>query len=237
MTTETSVSEIYLDLPLFAGLSESQLELVKRSMRVLKLQEGQSLFNTAQTADRFFVLRRGLIKLFRLAPNGSEKIIEIIRPGQSFAVAVMFMEAKSYPVNADALQESRVLSFENSVFMNILRDSPQTCFPVMAEMSRHLHRQVTEIDRLSLSSAPNRVAAYLLEKCPKTGEERSRFLLDAPKRVIASRLSMKPETLSRVLKNLHRDGLIEMDRRTIHIADLNALRAFAAGEGCAAQEP
>lgn len=232
MKTDAALTRLFCDLPLFSALSESQLERVQREMCVVKLNKGDTLFGSQQTARRFFVLRRGRIKLFRLSGSKAEKIIHIVRPGESIATAVMFMEQKTYPVCAEALQESRVLSFDSASFLSVLKESPQTCFRIMAEMSQRMRQQVFEIDQLSLRCAPSRVADYLLEisSTKETGKPQAR--LTAPKRAIASRLSIQPETFSRILRKLQKKDLIEVDGATIHITSLEALRDFVNESAC-----
>ncbi|MBF0284790.1 MAG: Crp/Fnr family transcriptional regulator [Magnetococcales bacterium] len=217
------------NVPLFAALTDEQLVAVVKGMRRIRLEEGENLFDDQTRADRFFLLRDGQIKLFRLSASGGEKVLEIIRPGDLFATAVMFSEEKQYPVSADALRPSEVFSFDNKTFMETLRHSPETCFRMMAEMSRRLRRQVVEIDSICLQSAVSRLINYLLEQAP-SGVRSAVIQLDSPKNIIASRLSIQPETFSRVLRNLKRRGFVEVDNKTIEIADLEALRDF--GENC-----
>ena len=84
-------------------------------------------------------------------------------------------------------------------YAGILHQSTDACFAVMAQMSRRLHWQVAELDRLTLHNAASRVVRYLLDQVPSTHLVTSEFQLDTPKHVIASRLSITPETLSRTV--------------------------------------
>ena len=227
MATTDPFLKIFREQPLFSALTEDQRLRVRRGARLLKFDENQSLFDADQRAERFFVLHRGRIKLFRLSVNGLEKIIEIVRPGESFAEAVMFMEQKTYPVSAKTLEPSQIFSFENKMFLTILRESPETCFHIMAGISQRLRQQVERIDQLSQRSAPTRLATYLVGKKPNTNS--SQILLDAPKHVIASRLSIQPETFSRALSVMSKQGVIKVKGRTIEILDLATLKCLAKG--------
>ncbi len=213
-------------LPVLAGLSDEQLARVRRAARLVELAEGEHLFEHGQRAERFFMLREGRIKLYRLSPEGDEKVIEIIRPGQSFAEAVMFMEGKRYPVSAQALVRSELVAFDNSVFLQILRESVETCFRVMAAMSMRLRARVNEIEALALQNATLRLVNYLLGELPEDAGESAEIRLPAPKNVIASRLSVQPETLSRILHQLCDKGLITVQGRTITVHDVPALRRY-----------
>lgn len=212
--------------PLFAGLNDSQLQRVRRNMRVLRLKEGEHLFEYGQHAERFFMVRSGQIKLYRLSPEGAEKVIEIIQPGQTFAEAVMFMEAQNYPVNAEALTRSEVIAIDNRTFLGILRESVDTCFLVMADMSMRLRLRLSEIDELTLQNATLRLVHYLVRQLPEDVSAPTEIRLPAPKNVIASRLSIQPETLSRILHNLSNKGLISVAGRTIQVHDIDGLRHY-----------
>ena len=90
-------------------------------------------------------------------------------------------------------------------------------------MSRRLRWQLAEIDKLSLQTAPTRLSTFLLDHLKSTGDNIGKVDLDAPKQVIASRLSIQPETFSRILRKLSNRGLIKVKGQTITIPDVAAL--------------
>jgi len=209
---------------LFAGLNDDELKIVTESLQELNLEEGRTLFEHGQPADRFFMVIEGQIKLYRLSEEGDEKVIEIVRPGETFAEAVMFMSGKFFPVNANALVQSRLLAIPNAVFKELLRKSPDSCFRLMADMSQRLHKRLNEIDSLTLHNATYRLVGYLLRELPEDVLQSPEIVLTTPKHVIASQLSIKPETFSRILMRLSRDGLIVVRGNSIVLEDLPRLR-------------
>ena len=210
---------------LFAEMSEPHLQALIQGMQDIHLEAGRGLFRQGQPAERFYFLREGLIKLFRLSPEGDEKIIEIMRPGETFAEAVMFMGAQGrYPVNAEAVNESRVYAFDQKTFLGMLRDSNDATFGLLGAMSRRLHMLVNQIESLTLQNATYRLVAYLLEEIPRDVKTSPEVQLTTPKSVIASRLAIQPETLSRILAKLRQSGLIEVHGNHITVRDVQALR-------------
>jgi len=210
---------------LFADMSEPHLQSLVNSMQDINLDAGKALFRQGQAAERFYFVREGLVKLFRLSPEGDEKIIEIMRPGETFAEAVMFMGNQGrYPVNAEAINTSRVYAFEQKVFLNLLRESNEATFGLLGSMSRRLHMLVNQIESLTLQNATYRLVAYLLEQIPRDVKTSPEVQLTTPKGVIASRLAIQPETLSRILAKLRQGGLIEVHGNHITIRDVQALR-------------
>jgi CRP/FNR family transcriptional regulator, dissimilatory nitrate respiration regulator len=210
---------------LFAALPAEHLDTLCSTLQELHLATGAGLFQHGQPAERFFYVHDGLIKLFRLSPDGGEKIIELIRPGETFAEAVMFMGSEArYPVSAAAVSDSHLLSFSQKTFLGLLRASPDSCFGLLASMSRRLHMLVNQIDSLTLQNATYRLVAYLLDQLPSGVYASSEVQLATPKNAIASRLAIQPETLSRILARLRAGGLIDVQGPHITLRDVAALR-------------
>ena len=209
---------------LFARLDQAQFSRVLGHARRLHLDDGQSLFQQGDPASRFYLVSRGRIKLFRLAPDGNEKVIELVDPGHLFAEALMFLNRPRYPVCAQALGETEVISIDADDFLELLRESVDLCLALLADMSLRLRALIREIDDLSLHSATCRVAAFLLGQAP---DGRDEFELDVPKHVIAARLSVKPETFSRIIKNLKSRKVVEIKGSQVRLLDRAALEQVA----------
>lgn len=209
---------------LFSGLGEAELNRVAQHATLVKLKNGEALFEQGDLATRFYLVRNGQIKLFRLSPAGNEKIVDIVTPGNTFAEALMFLERPYYPVGAQALQTSEVISIDAVDFSRMLKESVDSCFVLLGSLSQRLRALLHEIDELSLHSGTSRVAAYFLEHDPGDG---ATFFLPAPKQVIASRLSVKPETFSRIIKNLSDKAMIRIDGNLVTIVDREQLEMAA----------
>lgn len=221
MNLSTELRRVYL----FSSMTEAELARIEATTRAIDLSIGDVLFHHGDPCLSFYLLRTGAIKLYRLSPEGYEKVIEIIHPGETFAEAVVFMEREAgYPVTATAVQNSQLLQFDGPTFVSILRESSDTCFRLMAAMSQRLRWQINEIDRLTLHSATFRLVTYLLDEIQKKPNHSNELLLTAPKSVLASRLGIQPETFSRILGRLSGKNLIEVDRQSIKITDVAGLR-------------
>jgi CRP-like cAMP-binding protein len=210
--------------PLLARLSPEQLERVSQHATRVVLGAEQILFSQGDPAQRFYLVLKGQIQLFRLSPAGAEKVIEIVSPGQTFAEALMFLNAPRYPVCASALSPSELLSLDAQDFSEMLRGSVDTCFLMLGSLSQRLRGLIGEIDNLTLHTASSRVARYLSAKIPS---DRPSLKLDVRKGVLASRLSIQPETFSRVVKDLSERGIIEVSGAKVTLLDREALGEIA----------
>ncbi len=216
--------ELLRQAPLLSGLNADQLGRVVRNAAAVHLDEGQWLFSQGDPSRHFYFLHKGHVRLFRLSPEGMEKIIEIVAPGQTFAEALMFLNAPRYPVCAAALEPAELIGIDARAFAAMLRESVDTCFVVMGALSQRLRALIGEIDDLTLHGAKSRVARYML--C-HVAQGQSSLDLDVPKRILASRLSVKPETFSRVIKQLTLDQVISVQGAHVTIKDRDGLAAIA----------
>jgi CRP-like cAMP-binding protein len=227
---KTDLSDRIGQCLLFTDLTDRQIDTVLQRVRVADLQEGECLFEQGQHAHEFFLLDNGQIKLARYSPEGHEKIIDLVSQGGTFAEAVMFSKLHVYPVTATATVDSKVFCFDMESYAGILRQSTEACFAILAQMSKRLHFQIAEIDRLTLHGATFRLVCYLLDQVPSTQLGVPEVRLDTRKHIIASRLSITPETLSRSFSKLSREGLIEVHDNAITLTDVGKLRRYAHGE-------
>lgn len=203
---------------LFAGLDDSQFGEVLDHACAMDLPQGQILFNQGDPANAFYWVAAGVVRLYRASPQGDEKVIELAGPNRLFAEAVLFMGGH-YPVNAAAQVPARLVAFDGRSFREWLAKDARRCFPLLAGMSSRLHKLVNEIDRLTLMKGSDRLLQYLLDHSDPDETGRQKVEWEAPKQVIASRIGVKPETLSRLLHKLSDQGCIELEGGALYIKD------------------
>lgn len=226
MKAESLTAEQLQRLYLFNALDDQQLEIVRRNILPVSLEPKQILFEAGQPAEYFYFLAAGQIKLYSLSAEGDEKVIEVVWPGETFAEAITFMPQHTFPVNAEAIQPSQLYAIRMNTFRKLLNESPATCMRLLADMSRRLRSRINEIGNLTLHNATYRLVMFLLEQIPAGAAELKEIHLGTPKTVIASRLSIQPETFSRILGKLSRQGLIQVHGNDITLLDVEGLRAL-----------
>ena len=209
---------------LFSKLTDLQIDRVSQSCQLHKLFDNQLLFNQADKVTSFYMVISGKIKLYRMSPDGQEKIIEIVKPGEVFAEALMFTNQADYPVSSAALSETIVISINAKNFQEMLWDSTATCLLLLGDMSFRLRKLVKEIDTITLHSGTCRVASYLIQEM---SQDKNNFTLDTAKNVIAARLSVKPETFSRIIKNLKNQGILTIEGNCVTVHDTDALKQLS----------
>jgi len=216
---------------IFTQLNQHQLDRVEQHATIKSIKAGEFLFIQGDIADRFYYVIKGTIKLFRSSPAGGEKIIEIVSSESTFAEALMFNDVPSFPVSAQALTPCELISIDSNDFLEMLRESTDTLFLMLGDLTLRLRGLLREIDELSQYSATSRLAAYLLRVMPKG---KTSFDLPVNKQVLASRLSITPETFSRIIKQLTQKGILTVSGNQFEILNANALEETA--DACAVQQ-
>ncbi|WP_247879285.1 Crp/Fnr family transcriptional regulator [Azospirillum brasilense] len=214
-------------LPMFEGLPHDQILHLLSGASIGIHPPRTPLFDAGSTADAFYILLRGRVKLFALTEDGKESIVEIIHPVTTFAEAAMFASG-NYPVSAATIEESDLVRVRSKTFLACLKQNPELGRRILAALFRWNRRLDNELRVLKELTPIRRLAGFLLTLVP---EEDGAAVIDLPlkKVVIANRLGMEPESLSRALARL-RDLGVSSKGRTVEVADIGKLRAFYTDE-------
>jgi CRP-like cAMP-binding protein len=216
---------------LFAGLAPPQVQRLFATAHIDEAEAGQVLFDRGQPAKHFYIVVEGQVNLVLYSKTGEEKIVDILGPGQSFAEAVMFMSGPVYPVSAVAATPSRIARFSSTEYVAMLRESPETCLRMLGHLSQRLHMRIREIEYLTLESATHRLVRMIESRIPADAQGPVEVQLQESRQEIASRLSMKPETLSRILRHLSDRGAIEVHGRHLVVPDRARLASILESTG------
>lgn len=209
---------------LFEGLPEELLEALSGIARIRRVAAGEIIFETGRPGESFYALVSGRVRVFRSAPSGKEQILHVFGPGEAFAEVPVF-EGRTYPADAQALEASVLVAIPRREFVDMLRREPELAMGMLALLAGRLRGFVSQIARLSLQEVPERLAGYLLLLRASQGADD--LTLDLPKGQIASYLGTIPETLSRALKKLAEQGLIETTGARVRVLNAGGLERLA----------
>lgn len=211
---------------LFSGLDEDQFDTLAAGVAAKTIEKGEVLFHRGDAATSFYFLDNGLVELNLIAASGEKKVLEVVSPGRTFAEAIAFMREKKYPVTADALATSTLAQIPIRAYIDLVYANPDACMRLLSDVCRHLHARVREIENLTVQNARSRLASYLLDHVVETNDDEATVRLELPRHVIASRLSIQPETLSRLLRNMADEGVLTIEDRVIFVHSLARLRPY-----------
>lgn len=206
---------------LFSGLPPQLSTIMLDAAHLRLLRRGQAIFHHGDIAHSIHIVTAGWVKLYRIAPNGTEAVVGVMTRGQSFGEPIALRRA-AYPVSAEATTDCEVLAVPAQAFLDLLQARPETAISVLAATFLHLQGLVEQIEQLKARSGAQRVAEFLLDLCPAETESTT-VILPYDKMLIAGRLGMKPESLSRAFVRL-RDHGVRVNQSSAAIASVSGLR-------------
>jgi CRP/FNR family transcriptional regulator, dissimilatory nitrate respiration regulator len=210
-------------ISLFAGLSRAQQGALgviglRRSFR-----KGEKIFSEGDEGSGFYAILSGRVKIYKVSTEGKEQILHLFGPGESFGEVSVFT-GQGFPADAAATLPATVLFFPRAAFIGLIRDDPALALNMLAQLSQRLRHFAGLIEDLSLKEVPGRLAKYLLYL---SGRDGGAVELDVSKGQLASLLGTIPETLSRILAKMNRQGLIRSRGSQISILDRQGLTEIA----------
>ncbi len=218
------ISQTLSEFFMFRELNSEQIAKIAEYSQIIDFPKGTSIFNRGDAAVGLYILLEGQLKLGVTSPQGTEKIISIVVPGESFGEAILFLE-RQFPVYAQAIMDSQVLLVPKNLIFSMLDHDPMFARKMLAGLSIRMHQLVQDIEMLSLQSCTQRFIGYLLQ-ISADAPDASNITLPTSKTTIASLLNLTPETLSRTLAKLQQLGLIEVNGKDVTITDVKKLRKY-----------
>jgi CRP-like cAMP-binding protein len=216
--------QIITRVAIFRGLKQETVEHIIAPGTAVVLEAHDGLFRQGDPATAFFIVVDGLVKLYRITPAGDETVIRVLQKGESFAEAVAFTGSR-YPATAEAVTDARIARVPADHIVRCIRESPDIALAMIASTSLHLHHLVQQVEQLKVQSGVQRVAEFLASL---SSAEQGTCVIALPydKILIAARLGLTPESLSRAFAKLRGVGVV-INASQVTVKDIVTLRRIA----------
>lgn len=215
---DQTIRERMAGIPLFEGILGKRLDELLRATRRLELERGKEIYRAGEPARDLFFLCSGQVKRATVSYGGTEKVLDLVFPGQAFGEFELF-GSRAYSSFAIAVEPTEVLAVGGDSLRRAIEGEPRLAMRVIELLAHRALDTEQDVAASQLRSGGQRILDYLVEQVggtlPPTGE--TTVTLSSRKQLIASRLGMTPETLSRLLRDLSDNGLIVLDGRSIHL--------------------
>ena len=207
---------------LFNRLNARSSEQLLRNGFARSYSKGEFIFRTGESPEFAYVVLRGCVALTGQTDEGRNTVVEFLEPGECFAVAPVALD-RPYLLSARAATAIRLLLIPAERIRTFIRTNHEFSISVVEILSEHWRQLVGQITDLKLKSSAQRLGAYLLTmaKGPSSSEVR----LPSERQLVAARLGMTPESLSRAFARLRPLGVIGRGQSVL-IKDPKRLRAF-----------
>lgn len=208
--------------PMFRGLQPQVAQEVLAGSVVDAYPADAELFHQGDAAEYFYLVLDGWVKVARVLPNGAETIIGVFTRGQAFAEAIA-IAGGAYPAAGKTVTRARVIRVPAERIRRIILSNPEIGLAMIASTAQHLHLMMQQIEQLKSRKAPERVAEFLMS-LTDVEHGAATILLPFDKMLIAGRLGMQPESLSRAFARLRSAGVHVLGSE-VKIDDIESLRS------------
>lgn len=187
---------------------------------------GGKIFQEGDTATGFYLILKGKVKVSRQTPDGRETILHFAEAPSIIAEAAIFLG--KYPATAEVVEDVELLFLSKSAALELIEHNGRFARWYIDSLTFWLQRLVGRIEELTTSDAASRLARYLLDLLEKSPP---RVTLTAPKVTLplkkgelAGLLNMQLPSLSRILRKMQDERLIEVSGKTITLINIPGLR-------------
>ncbi len=216
--------QVVTRIAVFRGLRAEMVEHIIAPATATILRPRDWLTRQDDPATAFFIVIDGWLKLYRSAPSGEETVINMLKQGDSFAQSVA-LTGNRYLASAEAVTDARVARIPADHLVRCIRQNPEIALAMIASTSQQLHGLIQHIEQLKAYSGLQRVAEFITSMCAVQQGSRV-IVLPYDKVIIASRLGLTPEYLSRAFARLRSLGVV-VNATRVMVQDVARLRQLA----------
>ena len=219
--------ETLAHVPIFSGLTESELAFLTQHTVPRKFSAGETVFSEGQPCTGLYVVESGHVRIFKSSAGGREHVLSVEGPGSSVAELPVF-DGGIYPASVTAIDDATLLFVSKHDFQSLCLTHPQVSLKVLRVVGARLRRLVGIIEELSFTTVRHRLAAFLVRLAKTTGQRTAdgiEIALPANNQELASQIGTVRELVSRNLSRFQSEGMLKIDGRILTITDLKALEA------------
>jgi len=206
---------------LFAGVKETDFEEIHHPINQFLLQPGQLLYHAGNKGDRLFTIRSGLVKLVQYLPDGSQRIVRLVKTADVTGLEALVQSP--YEHDAVVMQPTEVCCLPTSTVQTLSNENPELHVELLRRWQHALSEADAWLTELSTGSARERVARMLLRL---VGDESPPELTLFGREDLGAMLGITTETASRTIAEFKRKGLLTelgSNRVRVDTAQLEAL--------------
>lgn len=203
---------------LFSGLSDAEKEDLCSQGVVYKFDKKEILFRQDDPITHFYVICKGIVHLFQETAEGNLLTNHLRVAGDTINSTPAFLPGNGvHHVHAVAASDSLILDFPISWIRNIVQNNSVVALNLLSALSQRAYNTELEAKNQARMSSHQLLACFLARTCAVEGMDPEGFELPYKKSLIASRLRMMQETLSRTIPKLEECGIsIENKHVTFH---------------------
>lgn len=220
---------ILQDIPLFSELDVEELRKITALSRLQNYKKDEYVFHEGEEFKGIFIVLKGLVKIFKISPQGKEYILHLLTKPHIFGDVPLFTGGDC-PASVLVMEDSTLLFIPKNEFLQLLEDNPKLSFKIMSGFAKRLKSITVKAEDLSLKEVINRLADYIAKGIDNSGSSdlpEPFFKIPLSNPTLAAYLGTIPETISRAIKKLKDSQVIRVHGRTVFVKDIKQLKKLA----------
>lgn len=212
----------------FQNATDDDLELIAEHAIERSIEEGEFFFFQGDPATYFYVLISGRAKLMQTNPAGQQVNLRTINDWQIFGALGAVRENASYPVSAQALELSTALAVKSDYLHELMQTRPYLSFDLMKLMTTYIQEMQERYRELATEKVERRIARVLLRLAAQMGVKLDGGIeLAFTRQDLAEMSGTTLYTVSRILSDWERQGLVEAGRERVLIRNPHGVVSIA----------
>ena len=216
----------------FEPLTNEEIERLNGQLPDVHLKPGQIFYSPEDRSERLFVLWKGRVRVYKMA-DGREFTLAVVEAGTVFGEMALTAQ-RLQEAYAQAMQESEVSVIRREDLERLILEKPEVGLRIVHLLSERLRRYETRLEDVTLKDITARLASLillLLESEGVVGRNRLKIPTHYTHQQLGTMIGVNREAVTRAFTELQDEGIVELRRRLIHIADAEALRRVAGHRG------
>ena len=210
-----------LETEVFRPLSETERDWLMQSTTMVSCERGRIFYTPDEPGEVVFILKRGRVDLYRIAPDGRKLVVATLGPHTIFGEMGLLGQGM-YGCYAEATEDSLICVLSRADLQSLIRRNPEVGLRLLAELGERLRQREEELESLAFRGLPARLATLLLREADTYGT------IDGyTHQELAERLGTYRETVSQLLGRFRHEGLVSVEPKRIRLLDRDGLEAYA----------
>lgn len=212
-------------IQLFRDLSQNELAEMDRQLTMSTCVSGKIFYMPEDTGEVLFLLKKGRVHLYRIAPNGKKLIVATLGPGAVFGEMSLVGQGMHNSF-AEAIDECVLCVMSRSDVERLVREKPAVAFRFVEAMGTRLTNMEYQLEEIAFKSIPARLAGLLVQLAEEQG---SNLVSGYTHQDLSEMLGTYRETVTQTLNDFKLEGMIDISRKKVILRNEERLRELSFG--------
>ncbi len=217
------IKHLFHKIPFFSELDEITLDALLSQSIIRHYQTDEIVAWENEKADGVSIIISGWLKGTRTTQTGREQVLRTFGPGDTFGLVISLSDTRNH-IRISALEDCTIYQISSEMIIHLIDTNPSFSRNLIQFLSQNLSMMIALIEDLSLKSVESRLAKFILNQSENNIYLRKKW---ETQDLIAARIGTVTDVLSRIMRKLEEEGIIQFDRQKISIIDPQALQKKA----------